>query len=230
MNMNRALASVLPLLTLCAVAPAALAQGAPYNRGIDAASLTYAPAADGAGFEVAGDLLFSSDGAEDRDLSCVLTTMVNGAAVGSPQVVQLYAAADAPNRCASFCASCNGICFRIGRICFCITMGEPDPTVPLGRFALPVPPLHPGDVVSVSVTPFDGSLPEIDMSDDLATFTIGGTPCPADVNADGAVNSQDFFDFLGAFFAADPSADFNADGVLDSQDFFDFVGAFFTPC
>jgi hypothetical protein len=52
----------------------------------------------------------------------------------------------------------------------------------------------------------------------------------ADFDADGAVNSQDFFSFLAAFFAADLAADFNADGVVSSQDFFDFLGVFFSGC
>ncbi|MGE3106897.1 MAG: GC-type dockerin domain-anchored protein [Phycisphaerales bacterium] len=55
-----------------------------------------------------------------------------------------------------------------------------------------------------------------------------GGSCPADFNADGSVNSQDFFDFLAAFFASD--ADFNHDGVTNSQDFFDFLAAFFAGC
>jgi hypothetical protein len=59
-----------------------------------------------------------------------------------------------------------------------------------------------------------------------ATYTI----CPADFNCDNAVSSQDFFDFLTAFFAADPHSDFNADGVFNSQDFFDFLTAFFAGC
>jgi hypothetical protein len=59
-----------------------------------------------------------------------------------------------------------------------------------------------------------------------ATLTI----CFADFNCDGAVNSQDFFDFLNAFFASDPIADFNHDESINSQDFFDFLNAFFAGC
>lgn len=58
----------------------------------------------------------------------------------------------------------------------------------------------------------------------------GGDECLADFNTDGIVNSQDFFDFLTAFFAAAPDADFNADGLINSQDFFDFLTAFFAGC
>jgi uncharacterized membrane protein len=54
--------------------------------------------------------------------------------------------------------------------------------------------------------------------------------CPADFNRDSSVNSQDFFDFLTAFFVADPAADFNADGVVNSGDFFAFLDAFFAGC
>ncbi len=57
-----------------------------------------------------------------------------------------------------------------------------------------------------------------------ATYSI----CAADFNCSGAVNSQDFFDFLTSFFAG--SADFNHDGVTNSQDFFDFLTAFFAGC
>jgi hypothetical protein len=59
---------------------------------------------------------------------------------------------------------------------------------------------------------------------------LGGEPeCPCDFNADEILNSQDFFDFLTAFFANQPSADYNNDDVINSQDFFDFLTCFFTP-
>ncbi len=64
-----------------------------------------------------------------------------------------------------------------------------------------------------------------------AYFALWRCPtCPADFNADNRVNSQDFFDFLTAFFNANPAADFNADGAIDSQDYFDYLAAFFAPC
>jgi hypothetical protein len=54
--------------------------------------------------------------------------------------------------------------------------------------------------------------------------------CTADFNRDDEVTSQDFFDFLAAFFAGDDRADINRDGAVSSQDFFDFLGSFFAGC
>jgi len=70
-----------------------------------------------------------------------------------------------------------------------------------------------------------------DLTADLNASAAGVAapfPCVADFDQSGAVNSQDFFDFLAAFFAGD--ADFNCSGATDSQDFFDFLGAFFAGC
>jgi hypothetical protein len=74
----------------------------------------------------------------------------------------------------------------------------------------------------------DYSAPRL-IIDDLTTLPAD-TSCPADFNEDDVVNSQDFFDFLTAFFASSPDADFNADKVVNSQDFFDFLTAFFDGC
>ncbi len=38
------------------------------------------------------------------------------------------------------------------------------------------------------------------------------------------------FDFLTAFFTEDPRADFNLDASVNSQDFFDYLSAFFGGC
>jgi hypothetical protein len=54
--------------------------------------------------------------------------------------------------------------------------------------------------------------------------------CPADTNADGVVDTTDFFLFLDRFMSVDPRADFNADGVIDSRDFFDYLLAYFHTC
>ncbi len=62
------------------------------------------------------------------------------------------------------------------------------------------------------------------------TVHLTAPACAGDFNGNGVVNSQDFFDFLSAFFAALPSADYNGDGTINSQDFFDYLTAFFAGC
>ncbi len=54
--------------------------------------------------------------------------------------------------------------------------------------------------------------------------------CPPDFNLSGAASVQDIFDFLAAYFAADPRANFNEQGGLSVQDIFDFLAAYFAGC
>jgi len=89
---------------------------------------------------------------------------------------------------------------------------------------------------------FDASAPPITGSTTVTIFKPGPVPstdatqlpvpgpvrCPGDFNSDGVVTSQDFFDFVAAFF--NNNADFNHDGLTTSQDFFDFLVAFFNGC
>jgi hypothetical protein len=56
----------------------------------------------------------------------------------------------------------------------------------------------------------------------------GKPSCAADWNADGALNSNDLFDFLDSFFAA--GADFDGDGQTNSNDFFAFLAEYFQGC
>lgn len=69
---------------------------------------------------------------------------------------------------------------------------------------------------------------------DIGAFERVDGTCRADMNGDGVVTSQDFFDFLGVFFegggVGGEGSDFNGDGVTTSQDFFDFLAAFFAGC
>ncbi len=84
------------------------------------------------------------------------------------------------------------------------------------------------------VSAVDPGKPSIvsDLQQDFPFILRGsvGTPCAADFNTDGGVNSQDFFDFTAAFFMLAPTADVNHDGIVNSQDFFDFLASFFTGC
>jgi hypothetical protein len=84
--------------------------------------------------------------------------------------------------------------------------------------------------IGESITAAATQLATGNTSEFSACVTVVGGVCPADFNHDNAVNSQDFFDFLTAFFAGSASADFNADGAVNSQDFFDFLTAFFAGC
>jgi ELWxxDGT repeat protein len=63
---------------------------------------------------------------------------------------------------------------------------------------------------------------------ELWAYRFPGGPCPADWDLSGAVNSQDFFEFLSDYFNG--AADFNDDLTTDSSDVFDFLASFFEGC
>lgn len=75
-----------------------------------------------------------------------------------------------------------------------------------------------------------GTGPFVNSDPARVVIIIEGAECGADFNDDGVVNSQDFFNFLTAFFDEDPAADVNNDAVINSQDYFDFLTMFFKGC
>ncbi len=49
----------------------------------------------------------------------------------------------------------------------------------------------------------------------------------ADFNYSGSITVEDVFDFLAAYFSADPTADVNNSGTITTQDIFDFLAEYF---
>lgn len=82
-------------------------------------------------------------------------------------------------------------------------------------------------MVGMSPTP---SLPHNGHTSALFMYSIGDSPCPADLNADGALNFFDISVFLVALTTDDPVADFNGDGDLNFFDVSLFLGAFNAGC
>ncbi len=56
--------------------------------------------------------------------------------------------------------------------------------------------------------------------------------CPANFNADGAVDPDDLSDFISGYFSLppDPRTDYNGDGAIDPDDLSDYIGVFFGGC
>lgn len=49
----------------------------------------------------------------------------------------------------------------------------------------------------------------------------------ADFNYSGSITVEDVFDFLAAYFSADPTADANNSGAITTQDIFDVLAEYF---
>ncbi len=54
--------------------------------------------------------------------------------------------------------------------------------------------------------------------------------CAADMDDNGTVDADDFFDYLDLFAADDPQADLNLDGTIDADDFFMYLDFFVAGC
>jgi hypothetical protein len=114
----------------------------------------------------------------------------------------------------------------------CGVVDEPYTLPGSQHYALPTPgELAPGEhFLSFRLDHFNAMTSSVTIQN-VATGLGEFVPaCRADFNTDGSANSQDFFDFLAAFFKSDPAADFNRDTLINSQDFFDFLAAFFAGC
>ena len=61
-------------------------------------------------------------------------------------------------------------------------------------------------------------------------FALGCETCPADLNNDGTVDTQDFVAFLGAWSGGDPLADWDENGILDTRDFVAYLGDWSAGC
>lgn len=54
--------------------------------------------------------------------------------------------------------------------------------------------------------------------------------CVVDFNAVNGLTTQDLYDFLNAWFVADPRADMNCNSSVSVQDVFDYLAGWFTGC
>ena len=54
--------------------------------------------------------------------------------------------------------------------------------------------------------------------------------CAPDFNCSGAATVQDFFDYVGAWFAGDHRTDVNAVNGITTQDIFDYLAQWFAGC
>ena len=82
-----------------------------------------------------------------------------------------------------------------------------------------------------STQPLDPANPALGSINITGTLVASGPiQCPADFNADNAVDFFDYLDFVQAFATSGPGADFNSDGVVDFFDYLDFVAAFAEGC
>jgi hypothetical protein len=64
----------------------------------------------------------------------------------------------------------------------------------------------------------------------LHSLGLRAEACPADLNDDGLVNTQDFLVFLNAWATGDPLADWNEDGTVNTHDFIAYLNDWAAGC
>ncbi len=196
------------------------AAAAPYNRAIHPVDIHVSPSSSGAGALVSGRVRIDLDPEQPpRDLSFTLEVAINGVPVtvgglpgagGTTQRLYIGHGTPIPNPsnpngpswyncdmfCYSYCYGNNGVCTWgvTPNFCQCATPGDFGPWIWTGRFALPVPPVNPGDVVTVDVRAIPSATgefsPEILTSDDAAGI-IAGSPCNrADITSIGGTSGE----------------------------------------
>jgi hypothetical protein len=99
-----------------------------------------------------------------------------------------------------------------------------DAHLTIGRKIYFIGHLHNAAGVDLGITPTAFTGPQAFMR------VQAPVACPADFNGVGGLSVQDIFDFLSAWFAADPRANFNGVNGITVQDIFDFLGAWFGGC
>ena len=95
-----------------------------------------------------------------------------------------------------------------------------------------------GDVFGISVSISDGTAVIGAHADDdngnsagsAYVFDLGCDDCPADLNGDGIVNTQDFLVYLNLWSAGDAAADWNEDGTVNTQDFLAYLNDWVAGC
>ena len=65
---------------------------------------------------------------------------------------------------------------------------------------------------------------------DMGAFEFQADTCPADLNGDGVLNTQDFIAFLNAWATSDPLADWNDDGTINTLDFLAYLNDWVAGC
>lgn len=96
----------------------------------------------------------------------------------------------------------------------------------LGMLAFRATIVYDVDSDGAFVDPEHAKTPTADQAYRAMMLIMPAIPA-ADFDRSGSVTSQDFFEFLGAFFSGTARADYNGTGAADSQDFFDFLADFF---